>query len=53
MFSLLKSVFRYTKIIVVTPEEHDSCEIRKNNDTYLTFLTMKAIHQKQSHGSFL
>ena len=49
MFSLLKIVLCYTKIIVITPEEHDKVVNLKVSDTELNFLTISS--QKQSAGS--
>ena len=51
MFSSSKSVFCYTKIIVISPGGVWGCELRKISDTELKFLTIKPIHQKQSPGS--
>ena len=51
MFSLLKLVLCYTKIIVITPEEHDKVVNLKVSDTELKFLTISS--QKQSAGSVL
>ena len=47
MFSSSTGVLGYTKITGITPENHDSCELRKISDTELNFLTIKPI-QKQS-----
>ena len=53
MFSSLKSVPLYTKIIVIIPDGAWSCESREISDTEWTFLIFKAIQQKHSSGSVL
>ena len=48
MFSSLKDVLCYTKIIVITPGGvWWCCELRKISDTELKLLIISSIHQKQ------
>ena len=46
MFPSLTSVFRYTKIIVITVEEHNY-KLRKARDTGLIFLSIKPIQNSR------